>query len=73
MTTMTVKLNKDEETLFNNYSEKSGLGVSTLLKKALMNQIEDEDDLKIFEASYKEYLQDTQTLSHTDFKKELEL
>ncbi|UXR71051.1 MULTISPECIES: ribbon-helix-helix domain-containing protein [unclassified Staphylococcus] len=44
MTTMTVKLNKDEETLFNNYSEKSGLSVSTLLKKALMNQIEDEYD-----------------------------
>ncbi|KIX90454.1 translation repressor RelB [Staphylococcus microti] len=71
MTTITVRLNESEEALFNGYSEISGQSISTLLKKALTKQMEDEYDLKAYKEAYEIYQKDTQTLSHADFKKEL--
>lgn len=71
MSTITVRLNKEEEELFKGYAALVGQNISTLLKKALINAIEDELDLKTFEVSYEEYMKDPETISHEDFKKEL--
>lgn len=46
MTVTTIRLNKDEQQLFNNYSELTGQPLSTLFKGALTEKIEDVLDLQ---------------------------
>ncbi|HFI0064568.1 TPA: type II toxin-antitoxin system RelB family antitoxin [Streptococcus suis] len=71
MSTVTVRLNQEEETFFKSYVQLTGQSLSSLFKKALERTIEDEFDLKIYHQSYKEYQEDPETISHADFKKEL--
>ncbi|MDR0289085.1 MAG: DUF6290 family protein [Rickettsiales bacterium] len=46
MAVTTIRFNKDEEQFFNNYVELTGKPLSTLLKTALAEKIEDYLDLK---------------------------
>ncbi|HFU4448355.1 TPA: type II toxin-antitoxin system RelB family antitoxin [Streptococcus suis] len=71
MSTVTVRLNQEEETFFKSYAQLTGQSLSSLFKKALEWTIEDEFDLKIYRQAYKEYQDDPETISHADFKKEL--
>ncbi|MBS4749543.1 translation repressor RelB [Carnobacteriaceae bacterium zg-ZUI78] len=71
MSTITVRLNKEEETFFKNYAQIQGQSLSSLFKRALETVIEDEYDLKLYKQSFQEYLENSETLSHADFKKEL--
>lgn len=73
MTTVTIRLNKEEEEFFKSYADLTGQSLSTLFKKALEQDIEEKYDLKIYEKSYEEYKKDPKTISHSDFKKELGL
>ncbi|MDO4814227.1 MAG: DUF6290 family protein [Gemella sp.] len=70
MSTVTVRLNQ-EEVFFKSYAELTGQSLSSLFKKALESTIQDEYDLKIYKEAYKEYQEDSETISHADFKKEL--
>ena len=54
MSTISLRLNKEEERLFKNYAEFTGEGLTTLLKKALAERIEEEYDLQ----AIKEYESD---------------
>ncbi|SQG20311.1 RelB protein [Streptococcus sobrinus] len=71
MSTVTVRLNKDEEDFFKTYAQITGVSLSTLFKKSLEKAIEDEYDLKLYQEAYRAYQEDPETLSHADFKKEL--
>lgn len=51
----------------------TGQSLSSLFKKALERDIEDEYDLSIYHQAYEEYQKDPETISHADFKKELGL
>lgn len=73
MSTVTVRLNQEEEAFFKSYAQFTGQSLSSLFKKALEQAIEDEYDLKLYHQAYKEYQEDKETLSHADFKKELGL
>ena len=46
MSTITVRLNSDEEKLYKEYAEFKNIPLSTLMKEALLEKIEDEIDLK---------------------------
>ena len=46
MSTFSLRLNKEEERLFKNYADFTGEGLTTLLKKALTEKIEEEYDLQ---------------------------
>lgn len=46
MSTISLRLNKEEERLFKNYADFTGEGLTTLLKKALTEKIEEEYDLQ---------------------------
>lgn len=70
MSTVTVRLNQ-EEVFFKGYAELTGQSLSSLFKKALESTIQDEYDLKIYKEAYKEYQEDSETIPHADFKKEL--
>lgn len=71
MATVSVRLNQEEETFFKSYAVLSDKSLSTLLKEALAQSIEDEYDLNIYKKAFEEYQQDSETISHDDFKKEL--
>lgn len=71
MTTITVRLNDQEEKFFKNYAQLTGQSLSSLFKKTLEMAIEDEYDLKIYHQAMKEYQEDAVIISHADFKKEL--
>lgn len=71
MATVSVRLNQEEEIFFKSYAVLSGKSLSTLLKEALAQSIEDEYDLNIYKKAFEEYQQDSETISHVDFKKEL--
>ena len=46
MSTISLRLNKEEERLFKNYADFTGEGLTTLLKKALTEKIQEEYDLQ---------------------------
>lgn len=47
MSTITIRLNSEEENIFNEYAKLYGMPLSTLFKQALEEKIEDEIDMKM--------------------------
>lgn len=47
MSTITIRLNSEEENIFNEYAKLYGIPLSTLFKQALEEKIEDEIDMKM--------------------------
>lgn len=56
-----------------NLPEFNGISVSELVRKSIFEKIEDEYDLKLYEAAHDEYLADPVTYSLEDIKKEFDL
>ena len=57
MANISVRLNEQEEELFKTYAEFMDETLSTLFKKALLEKIEDEFDLKVGQKALAEYKQ----------------
>jgi predicted DNA-binding protein len=57
MGTITVRLNKEEEEIYTKYAKFSNAPLSTLMKEALMEKIENEIDLKTV-SEYEKRLED---------------
>ena len=64
MSTVTVRLNKDEDKLFTEYAKLHGVPLCTLLKKALEEKIEDEIDLQAIH-DYEQRLQNNEAEFYT--------
>ncbi len=70
MTTITVRLNDDEEKIFNEYAKLHGIPLSTLFKNSLEEKIEDEHDMRIIEEYEKKLDNDyNETYTHDEVKK----
>lgn len=74
MSTVTIRLNSDEEKTFNEYAKLYGMPLSTLFKQTLEKKIEDEIDMKMI----KEYEEDVKNnevelYTHSEVKKILGL
>lgn len=72
MSTITVRLNQDEAVLYKEYAEFKNVALSTLMKDALQEKIEDEIDMK----SISEYEEDVENncvevYDHTEVRKML--
>lgn len=63
MSNISVRLNEQEETLFKTYAEFMDETLSTLFKKALLEKIENDFDLRVGQEALKEYKQDPVTYS----------
>ena len=74
MSTVTIRLNDEEQKAFNEYAKLYDLPLSTLFKKTLVNRIEDEIDMKIIE-QYEEKIQtgSVETYDHDEVKELLGL
>lgn len=73
MSTITVRLNREEAKMYNEYANFRGVPLSTLMKEALEEKIEEETDLLAILA-YEEKLanNDVEYISFADVKKRLE-
>ncbi len=72
MTRLSINLNKKEEELFREYSKLMKIPLSTLVKKALLERIEEDMDLRAI-LDYEKKLEegDAQYISLEDVKKRL--
>ena len=71
--TVSLRLNDSDSQLIKAYAEMNGISVSELLRKSVLERIEDEFDLKTYEKAMEEYRANPVTYSLEDVMKELEL
>ena len=71
--TMTVRMGDEETRLIKDYARLHGITVSEFLRRAALEKIEDELDLRAAEKAYAEYLADPVTYSHDEIMKEFGL
>lgn len=67
-----LKLNDKEDILIRKYAELHNMDLSTLIRQAVMEKIEDEYDISLFDKILEEE-QNNKRISHNDLKKELGL
>ena len=74
MSTITVRLNKDEEKIYKEYAKFKNTRISTLMKEAMQEKIENEIDLKAILA-YEERLKSNEVeyISFDEVKKRLKI
>ena len=71
--TVSLRLNDSDSQLIKAYAEMNGISVSELLRRSVLERIEDEFDLKAYEKAMEEYRANPVTYSLEDVMKELEL
>ena len=74
MSTITVRLNQDEAVIYKEYAEFKNVALSTLMKEALQEKIEDEIDMKAI-IEYEENVENNcvEVYEHTEVRKMLGL
>ena len=71
--TISLRLNDTDLKLIKAYADMNGLTVSELIRKSVLERIEDEFDLKAYEEAFAEYKANPVTYSLEDVAKELDL
>lgn len=71
--TISVRLNDKDTELIKAYAEMNGMSVSELVRKAIIEKIEDEYDLKCYYEAMEEYKKNPKTYTLEEVKKELKL
>lgn len=72
MTTISLRLNDDDNNLIRKYAELNGMSVSDLIRQTVLDRIEDEYDLKAYAEAMEEYRKNPVTYSHADVVRMLE-
>ena len=71
--TMSLRLNEADSMLFKKYAELHGISVSELLRRSVIEHIEEEYDLQAYEEAIAEYHENPITYSLDEVEKELGL
>ncbi|MBR3249084.1 MAG: ribbon-helix-helix protein, CopG family [Clostridia bacterium] len=71
--TVSVRLNEEDEKLIKSYAKINNMSLSDLIRKAIIEKIEDEYDLKSYEKAMKEYKKNPKTYTIEEAKEELGL
>ena len=72
MSTVSLRLNDKDDSLIRKYAELHNLDLSTFIRQAVIEKIENEYDLKLFNRVWEEE-KNQEHISHDDLKKELGL
>lgn len=72
MSTISLRLNDKEDTLIRKYAELHQMDLSTFIRQAVIEKIEDEYDLSLFDKVWEEE-KNQEKLSHENLKKDLGL
>ena len=70
---ISLRLNPEDDLLIKNYAKLHNMSVSELIRKAVIEMIEDEYDLKAYEKAMADYENDPVTYTLDEVKKELGL
>ena len=68
-----LRLTEADGILFKNYAQMKGISVSEMVRQSVIERIEDECDLKAYEAAYAEYKANPKTYTLDEVEKELGL
>ena len=71
--TISLRLNEADSILFKKYAELHGISVSELLRRSVIEHIEEEYDLQAYEEAISEYHENPITYSLDEVEKELGL
>ena len=71
--TVSLRMSDDDTRLIKDYAKLHGVTVSEFMRRAALEKIEDELDLRAAEKAYAEYLADPVTYSHDEIMKEFGL
>lgn len=71
--TISLRLSDEDTELFKKYAQMNGISVSELVRQSVIERIEDEYDLKLYEEAMKEYQKNPVTYSLNEVEKELGL
>lgn len=69
--TISLRLSEEESILFKRYAEIHGITVSELVRQSVLERIEDEYDLKLYEKAIEEYRKNPVTYSLDEVEGEL--
>ncbi len=72
MSTISLRLNEKEDALIRKYAELHNIELSAFIRQTIIEKIEDEYDLTLFNKVWEEE-QDQERMSHDEVKKELGL
>lgn len=68
---MSVRLSPEEKELFQSFAKMHGLSMSELVRRSVMERIEDDHDLRVALKALEEYKDDPVTYSHDEVRKML--
>ena len=71
--TISLRLNEAESMLFKKYAEMNGISVSELLRRSVLEHIEEEYDLQAYQEAIEEYRENPITYTLDEVEKELGL
>ncbi|NLA69538.1 MAG: ribbon-helix-helix protein, CopG family [Clostridiales bacterium] len=71
--TLSLRLSDEDTLLIKKYAELNHISVSELMRQSVMERIENEYDLKVYEKAIAEYNANPVSYSHDEAKKMLEL
>ena len=71
--TISLRLSNEESNLFKRYAEMNGISVSELVRRSVLEKIEDEYDLKLYEKALAEYEKNPVTYTLDEIERELGL
>lgn len=71
MSTISLRMEDEEEKLIKEYAKAKNITVSALFRNAVLEKIEDELDLELYQAAMKQHIENPQVLSFDEMMKEL--
>ena len=71
--TISVRLNNEETELIKAYAKLNNISLSDLIRKAVLEKIEEEFDLETYKKAIKEYEKNPKTYTLDEIKKELNI
>lgn len=71
MNSITLRMSDEENELIRDYAKANNITISELMRKAVLEKIESEIDLDIYNDTMKEHKEDPQEISFDDMLKDL--
>ena len=73
MSTISLRLSEYEDNLIKNYAALRKMNISELIRQAVLERIEDEYDLQLYEKAIREYNKNSKTYTLNEIEQELAL
>lgn len=71
MTTISLRINPDDEKLIKEYAKSKNISVSALFRQSVLEKIEDDIDLDLYRQAMQEYNENPESISFEEMLEEL--